>query len=290
MDNIFSSDRKIIDLNSKDLFSIESFANLQKFSPTRIDTKKQIIYDWPMIELDSISRNGSLYESTGFIKALNSVYIKELIHRGTFFGCLDHPDPNCSREEFLKVDNKNINHRIMSWRRDGNTIKGDIQFVPPKGPITWDWVNRGINLSLSTRVLTPNYEERKDANGNPYIHKFGNMRLVTFDMISSAPGFKSASIVPDVDSYDASKENWSGVSYKWVQGRKKEEFMRLLESQESLPIMEDIYGFSLKDAKNISYSEEGMIVIDITHNKYHTKSIHIPTNVYLVNKCLGFDK
>lgn len=290
MENIFSSDRKIIDLNSKDLFSIESFTSMRKFSPCDIDESKKIVRGWPMIELDSISRNGSLYESTGFIKALNSVYIKELLRRGTFNGERDHPDPNCSRERFLKVDADNVSHRIISWKREGNNIVGDIQFRSPKGPDLWEWMMQGTNLSLSTRVLTPNYEERKDANGNPYIHKFGNMRLVTFDMITSAPGFKGASIVPDVDSYDASKENWSGVSCKWVQGRKKEEFMRLLESQESLPIMEDIYGFSLKDAKNISYSEEGMIVIDISYNNYHTKSIHIPTNVYLVNKCLGFDK
>lgn len=286
--NIFSTDRKIIDLNAKDMFSIESFANLQKFSPSKIDEKKQIVYNWPMIELDSISRNGSLYEAQGFMNALNSMYIRELIQRGTWNGEKDHPSPSCSRERFLTIDSDNVSHRIMNWKKTGNTIVGDIQFRRPKGPDLFDWVLQGSNLSLSTRILTPNYEERKDANGNPYIHKFGQMRLVTFDMITTAPGFKAMSIVPDVDSYDASKENWAGIHYNWTIGRKKEEFKHLLESQESLPIMEDIYGFSLKDAKNISYSKEGMIVIDIENGLSRSKSIHIPTNVYNVNQVLGF--
>ena len=288
--NLFSPDRRIIDLNSKDLFSIETLSTMQKFSPCNIDEKRKIVYDWPMIELDAISRNRSLYEAGGFLRALGSPYIQELIKRGTWFSELDHPAPNCSRERFLTVDKDNINHRIMRYKHNANNvITGDIQFVAPKGPISWSWVQEGVNLSLSTRILTPNYEERQGPDGQPYIHKFGNMRLVGFDMISSAPGFKSMSIVPNVDQYDASKEDWSGIHLNWTAGRKKEEFMKLLNSQESLPIMEDIYGFSLKDAKNISYSAEGMIIIDIDRGKYHSRSIHIPTNVYKINSILGCD-
>ena len=35
--NIFSCERKVIDLNSKDMFSIESFTTLQKLSGDKID-------------------------------------------------------------------------------------------------------------------------------------------------------------------------------------------------------------------------------------------------------------
>jgi hypothetical protein len=69
--------------------------------------------------------------------------------------------------------------------------------------------------------------------------------------------------------------------------RKKEEFKRLLASQESLPILEDIYQFSLKDTDNISYSEEGMIVIETKRAKGYSKSIRIPSNVYRINQVLG---
>ena len=286
--NIFSCDKQIIDLNSKDMFSIESFTSLQKFSQDKIDVKNKIIHDWPWISLDEISRNGSEYEATAFINAMNSQYIQELLHRGTWFGELDHPSPNCSRERFLTVDKDNINHRMMKYHNDHGTIVGDVQFVAPKGnAVSWDWVEKGINLSLSTRILTPNYEERQDSNGMPYIHKFGKMRLVTFDMISSAPGFKQASIIPNVDLYDASQENWKGIKLNWTAGRKKEEFKRLLASQESLPILEDIYQFNLKDTDNISYSEEGMIVIETKRAEGYSKSIRIPSNVYRINQVLG---
>src|SRR5574344_37707 len=288
-DSIFSSDKKIINLNSKDMFSIESFTAMQSFAKDRIDVKNRIIHDWPWIELDSISRNRSYYESTGYLNALHSLYIQEQLRRGTWFGELDHPDANCSRERFLTVDHDNINHRLMNYHLVNNVIVGDVQFVAPKGNITWDWVEKGVNLSLSTRVLTPQYEEREAPDGQTYIHKFGNMRLVTFDMISSLPGFQKMNIV-SLDDYDASKEDWKGVKLNWTAGRKKDEFMRLLNSQESLPIMEDIYGFNMKDVKHISYSEEGLLTLDITVGSHYSKSIKIPTNVYNVNRCLSVGK
>ena len=288
MDNFFSADRKIIDLNSKDMFTIESFNTLQKLSNGKIDEKTKTIKDMLWISMDTISRNRSMYAAEGYWAAIHdSMYINELIHRGTWFGELDHPDPNCSRERFMTVDPDNISHRLCRYHREGNDIIGDIQFVAPKGYIPWDWVNSGSNISLSTRVLTPNYTERKDANGDPYVYKYGEMRLVTLDCISSAPGFKEASIVRDVDTYDASSENFKGINLSWTANRKKDEFMHLLNSQESLPLLEDIYGFSMKDVKNIAYSEEGLITINLCDKPEYSRSLKIPTNVYKVNQVLG---
>lgn len=287
MDGLFSSDRKIIDLNSRDMFTIESFNTLQKLSESKIDVKTKTIKDMLWISLDTISRNRSMYAAEGYLKALDSVYLKELLHRGTWFGELDHPDVNCSRERFMTVDKDNISHRLVRYHRQNNEIIGDIQFVAPKGYIPWDWINSGSNISLSTRVLTPNFTEKKDSNGEPYVYKYGEMRLITFDCISAAPGFKEASIVRDVDSYDASAENYKGINLNWTRERKKEEFMNLLKSQESLPIMEDIYEFSMKDVKNIAYSEEGMIVINLTDKPEYKRTLKIPTNVYKVNQVLS---
>lgn len=289
MSDLFSSDRRVIDLNSKDLFTIESFNTLQKLANGKIDEKTKTIHDMLWISMDTISRNRSMYAAEGYWAAIHdSMYINELIHRGTWFGELDHPDPNCSRERFMTVDHDNISHRLIRYHREGNDIIGDIQFVAPKGYIPWDWVNTGSNISLSTRVLTPNYVEKKDEQGNPYMYKYGEMRLVTLDCISAAPGFKEASIVRDVDSYDASStENYKGIHLKWTEGRKKEEFINLLKSQESLPLMEDIYGFSINDVKNIAYSSEGMITINLTNKPEYNRTVHIPTNVYKVNQVLG---
>lgn len=288
--NIFSPERTIIDLNAKDMFSIESFAEMQHLSSDMIDEKTQTLRNCKLIDLDAISRNRSMYQFEGFVQAFRTPYIQELVHRGTFFGELDHPDPNCSRERFMKVDKDNISHRMINPHLEGKSIRSNVQMVAPKGYIPWDWITKGSNISFSVRILTPNYEERSDNAGNGYVYKHGQMRLVTFDLISSAPGFKQASIVEDVDSYDASKisaESWAGIHCKWTADRKKEEFKMLLESQESLPIMEDIYGFSLKNAKDISYSAEGLITITTNDSPEYKRSIKIPTNVYKINQILG---
>ena len=287
--DIFSCDRKIIDLNSKDMLSIETFATeeMMKMSDCDVDKERQIIKNAPMISLDKISRNASMYEGRMIIDSLNSPYIKELFQRGTFFSELEHPDPNCTRERFLKVDKDNVCGRFMNWHRNQskNMIRGDFQFVQPKGYIPWDWFNKGINFAWSIRILTPNYEEKKDANGNPYVYKHSQGRLVSFDLVS-IPGFKEASIVEDVDNYRGSMENWDGIHLNWTASRKKEEFKNLLSSQETLPIIEDIYGFNMKDVKNISYSNEGLITIILDDSKAHSKSVKIPTNVYKVNQAL----
>lgn len=290
--NLFSTDRKIIDLNAKDMFSYETFEadNMMKLSNCEVDEKRQIIRNAPMISLDKVSRNGSMYQGKMIIDSLNSPYTKELFQRGTFFSELGHPDPNCSRERFLKVDNDNVCGRFMNWHHEQSTnmIRGDFQFVQPKGYIPWDWFNKGINFGWSIRILTPVYEERKDAAGQPYIYKYDKGKLVSWDTVNIC-GYKEASIVENVDSYNGAMENWKGLNTSWTAERSKEEFKRLLTSQESLPIMEDIYGFSMKNVKNISYSKEGLITLMLDDSPEHTRSIKIPTNVYKVNQVLGLD-
>lgn len=279
--NLYSCERRVIDLNSKDMFSYESFNTIQKVSDMEIDEKNQIIHPI-LMNLDMISRNGSMYEAEGYMKSLESPYITELVKRGTLMGELEHPDANCTRERFMTVDDNNVSHKIIEYHRENpTTIRGTVQFVAPKGYIPWDWFTKGSNIAFSTRVLTPNYTERKDTNGQPYVFKYGEMRFVTWDCVK-IPGFYKASAV-DPDKYDASKENWDGIkSVSWTLGRKKEEFVNLLKSQETLPMLEDIYHFNINDVKSMSYSKEGLITLSL--NK--TSSIKIPTNVYKVNQVL----
>ena len=295
MGNIFGTDRTIIDLNSKDMFSVETFAQMMSISNCKYDEKNQIIYDFPLIDMDAISRNGSMYASEGYWASIaESAYIQEKLRRGCLYGELGHPDMNCSRERFLKIDDNNVSHRNINLKRNGNRVFGDVQAMKPKGDIFWDRFIKGVNVAMSTRVLTPNYEERQLPNGQSYVYKHGQMRFVAFDTVD-LPGFKQASVVENVDAYDASKmlvgpgsaEAWAGIHCKWTADRKKEEFKMLLESQESLPIMEDIYGFSLKNAKSISYSNEGLITIVTNDSNSYSKAIKIPTNVYKINQILG---
>lgn len=288
--DIFSCEKRIIDLNSKDAFSIETFMNehMLELSKCDYDEKKQIIHNAPMIALDQVSRNGSMYDGKMIVESLQAPYVAELFHRGTFFSELEHPPMDCSRERFMTVMKDNVCGRFMNWKRNpsDNTIYGNYQFVQPKGYVPKDWLEKGINFGWSIRTLTPTYEERKDAKGNPYVYKFGTCRTVAVDTVSIT-GFKQCSFVSDVDSYDASKESFNNIKLCWTKKRSKEEFKRLLSSQESLPLMEDIYGFNFADVDDISYSNEGLITIVTKRTKNYTQAVKIPANVYKINQILG---
>ena len=112
---------------------------------------------------------------------------------------------------------------------------------------------------------------------DPFTNLFKTIDLKTISCFCIKPSISCN------DKYDASKENWTGIkSVSWTLGRKKEEFVNLLKSQETLPMLEDIYHFSINDVKSMSYSKEGLITLAL--NK--TSSIKIPTNVYKVNQVL----
>lgn len=285
MSRLFSYEKQIIDLNAKDMFAVESFTRLQKVAEGRIDEKNRIIHDMPLMDMDTISRNRSLYEADGYWAATQSPFIQEKIRRGTLMGELGHPDGNCSRERFLKVELANVAHRNINVKRNGNSVYGDVQYIEPKGGTVWDWITKGINIAISTRVLTPNFEQRNDANGDSYIHKFGAMRLVGWDTVD-IPGMERANVVP-LNAYDAgSTENWDGIHVSWTKDRKKDEFMNLLKSQESRSILEDIYGFDLSKVQSMSYSQEGIITLNTDNTGEYKRTIKIPTNVYKVNQIL----
>ena len=83
MSNIYSCERNIIDLNAVDMFSIESFATLQKISGNKIDEKRKMIRDMTLIEFDVCSRNEAMYSGKDIVAAIDgSVYIQELVQRG----------------------------------------------------------------------------------------------------------------------------------------------------------------------------------------------------------------
>lgn len=281
--NIYSCERNIIDLNKADLFSVETLTQeFQKMA--KIDEKNKIISDVIVMNLDTVSRNNSKYEAEGYWNSLQDPFVLELVQRGVLFGEYEHPDLNCSRERFITVDKNNISHRNLNYWRDKNNpniIRSNVQFLGPKGDEVWDYISKGCNMAFSTRSVTPNYAEKQDPSGQKYILKYGGMKFISWDCVR-IPGFKNASIInPEI--YDASakfaKESFNKYS---VKKRKKEEFLKLLKSQEALPILEDIYGFSLDNNTNVDYSSEGFITIGLDK----TKSIKISANTYKINQIL----
>lgn len=288
--NMLSMERKIIDLTAMDMMSIESVGGIQKFS--EIDVKNQIVKT-TLMNFDDISRNDSLYERNSIINAIKSPYIEELLRRGAFWIELGHPPVNCDKMRFFTIDMDNICGKVVNYDIGKDGITGKVQFVKPKGPIVWDWVEKDTNVSFSIRIFTPNYKlkDKTDGSGKKYTHKFGTMQLISFDCVT-IPGYRAASIADDT-TYDArnvipnssvpSEESFKGISLQWESQRKKDEMIHLIKSQETFDIMQNIYGFEINVGDNISYSEEGFLTIQLDKGR----SMKIGTDIIKINQILG---
>ena len=291
-------EKLLINVNRPMYMAVEQFSDIVKLA--NIDPENKVCYPTLMIT-DKASRNGSVYCGPDYINSVEqSVYIQEQLKAGCWFGELTHPPSDCSQERFLTVDHNNISHRICSHVVHGNTITGKVKFVAPKGNILWDWITSGSNIAFSVRVLTPTYVKKKNEQGQTYIYKYGKMIPITYDAVF-VPGFREARML-DIDKYDASLEDLNDPNLKlfkqkykdeWdliVKSREsfsKEEILKfsdlktLMQSQETAAILEDVFEFSMEDAKITL----GNNIVNIKIND--NKSLKIPTDSFLVSSVLA---
>lgn len=297
-------EKLLINIDRPIYMAVEQFSDIVKLA--NVDPENKVCYPTLMIT-DKASRNGSVYCGPDYINSVEqSVYIQEQLKAGCWFGELTHPPSDCSQERFLTVDHNNISHRICSHVVHGNVITGKVKFVAPKGDILWDWITSGSNIAFSVRVLTPTYVKKKNEQGQTYIYKYGKMIPITYDAVF-VPGFREARML-DVDKYDASLENlsqnnndlnlnfeafkqkykdeWKMIeksteSYSKEEDLKFSDLKTLMRSQETAAILEDVFEFSMEDAKVVL----GNNIVNIKISK--NKSLKIPTDSFLVSSVLA---
>lgn len=302
------NDLKIIDLSQPAILSVEEFPRGLK-ALLEINEKEQIVTS-NIMELDSISRNNSMYSGEDFMKSLEAcVWIEEMRRNGKWFGEFEHPDKETSIERFMKVDNDRISHRIRKYWRKGNMLQAEVDFKPlPLGPRAWSWVSSGSNPSFSVRVYTKNYVEKTTPSGKKYLHKIGKMIPVTFDFVT-IPGFYSA-YAADPDKYDiannmvAVKDTASFnldeerkiflnshklVSDKtfesWTVEFSKDDFRSLVMAQESAPLLQEAFNMDLSKADMV-YTKEGLLVINPIEKNMRNKKIIVPARTFELNRVL----
>ena len=303
------NDLKIIDLSQPAILSIEEFPRGLK-ALLEIDEKNQVVIS-NIMELDSISRNNSMYSGEDFMKSLEAcVWIEEMRRNGKWFGEFEHPDKDTSIDRFMKVDNDRISHRIRKYWRKGNMLQAEIDFKPlPLGPRAWSWVSSGSNPSFSVRVYTKNYVEKTSPSGKKYLHKIGKMIPVTFDFVT-IPGFYSA-YAADPDKYDIANENLiarrdvasldieaerkafldshkliSSNSFEsWKVEFTKDDFKSLVMAQESAPLLQEAFNMDLSKADMV-YTKEGLLVINPIEKNMKNKKIIVPARTFELNRVL----
>lgn len=290
--HVFGHESNVIDFRSPSIMSSESFSTLAKAS--NIDVKNKTITQ-PIFFMDEISRNNSKYDGQSVVKAIfGNKFVMEKLKNGILQGEMEHPDPKKGVERFMTIDPENVSHVFKNLEiKDGNRIDGTMRFVKPKGDIIWDWIEAGANMAFSIRIYTPNYKVVRNANGQEYTEKFGEMQFVTFDCVRM-PGFYYARMTnPDqYDNREISKEDVDRfnadmkksiesdrVYYESVMTNKEVE--NLLTSQEHFSFFQDRFGIDLKTSK-IEYLENGFVNI-LTGP---SRRIQIPVDTHNVNRIL----
>lgn len=286
------SDTMILRLDRPALMSVENFGGFQKIAD--IDEKNQIVHT-VLMQLNYITRNRTWYSGEDFVRCLTqSPYIQEQIAQGVWYGELEHPEKNCSQERFFKIDDKNISHKILDYKVEGDLIKGHCQFVAPMGHIPWDWIQKNSNIAFSVRVFTPNFLEAKDEKGMVYIKKVGEMVLITFDCVKM-PGCQLARIANPTEfanqnntTYEdrmGGKEEYDIKSiempkFHWRNTMSQEEFTNILSREDSsIRILEDVYKFDHTKTK-ITYNNDNTVKIQLNSNE----ALNLPINMYELMK------
>lgn len=266
---------KVIDLNKPIYCSSEICIGEEDL---KIDKKKDGTYDVNLIILGKISRNGAVYDPSGFVKSVeHNRIITERIAQNKWWGEENHPPPrsaegrvksNMERAERIKqIDSKNVQHRINRWWTEGNVFRGNVEPAPPLGKVWSERVEMGMNPAFSVRSLTPEFEH-KVIDGKKCILKKFYIDVVTFDGVDLGGFYEATASNP----YEFGNKNPNkNVNAKLSQEDFNESFeykeeydniIRMVKEDEGLEALSDLFNFDLsKYGKITILGEEGLASI-----------------------------
>lgn len=260
---------KIIDLNKPVLcVSTESYSQLKEVAV--VDEEKQRI-NTLLLPLDEISRNRTCYHGASVWTAIESdTVFNERLRNRSLFAEMGHPDKSCTKERFCDIDPENAVGVYQSIYKKGNEVWGTMDFIGKKGNFVWDLIkNHDHNPAFSCRLWTPNWVEKKDANGQPYVEKFKDMIPITFDYVQ-LPGYRKARAVnPDVYGAASNATESFDISKKYI-----DDADALVKSSEGMKKIADFYNIDT-DSKKLVYSREGYVTIYDRNTQ-----LNIPINTF----------
>lgn len=145
-------------------------------------TVKEYFTLGPTVLTDEINQNRRIYEGTDMDRALRE-YNTKFIETNRALGELDHPFDD---EKSLYVELKNVSHKFVEYKRDGNYIvsKAKVMTETPNGKIVKSLIDEGVKLGISTRGMG-DIEER---NGKSYVVNYEFVTMGDYVHDPSAPG------------------------------------------------------------------------------------------------------
>lgn len=109
---------------------MESVADPVKPTNVEVVDKNGLFYvrfDTTLQSFECLNRNRRIYSGDAVMKGLERDHVQELIQNKTWFGEAGHPSSGSDMGRICTIDPKLISHKITSYRREGNLLKGTVE-------------------------------------------------------------------------------------------------------------------------------------------------------------------
>lgn len=240
---------ELVDLTKPIIVSMESYASLKEAKVISDDGLKWHI---PLMYFDVCSRNNNLYPMKDTKRSFaESTFVNENVRNRTLYGELEHPPANSDMSRFMFIEPTRYAWNIIDYLDKGDRYEGDVVLCAPLGTtiVHPNTKMLGCNYAASCRIATPNYIEKEMNGKKVYVKKY-KFFPITWDCVTT-PGITQCRLVKDgvYKAGDIGTESFSSMIAEFT--NPADEIVKMIASEESGRIIQDIYGIDFKTTKAI---------------------------------------
>ena len=266
---------ELIDLTKPIIVAMESYTSLQN---AKVVSDDGLTWHIPLMYFDVCSRNNNLYPSNDTKRSFaESTFVQENLRNRTWYGEAEHPPADSPMSRFMFIEPQRYAWNILTLEDRGDHYEGDVGLCAPMGTevIVPNTKRFGSNYAASCRIATPNYVVKDQGGKKVYVKKY-RLFPVTFDCVTT-PGIPQCRLVKD-GVYKANESLAPSMIAEF--SNPADELVKMMSSEESGRIIQDIYGIDYKNAKavltkdnKVKLSTESGATATVALNSYILSSI-----------------
>ena len=273
--------RELVDLSKPIIVGMESYA---PFTEAKVMSDDGLDWYIPLMFFDMCSRNANLYPLHDTKQSFTeSTFVQENLRNRTWYGEAEHPPADSPMSRFMFIEPTRYAWNITSLEDHGDHYEGNVSLCAPLGTgiIHPNTKRLGSNYAASCRIATPNYVVKEQGGKKIYVKKY-KMYPITFDCVTT-PGIPPCRLIKD----GVYKPGPVGVGQESSNAAMLAEFtnpanevIKMMASEESGRIIQDIYGIDFKNAhailtkdNKVKLSTEDGLTATVALNSYILSSV-----------------
>ena len=273
--------RELVDLSKPIIVGMESYA---PFTEAKVMSDDGLDWHIPLMFFDMCSRNANLYPLHDTKQSFTeSTFVQENLRNRTWYGEAEHPPADSPMSRFMFIEPTRYAWNITSLEDHGDHYEGNVSLCAPLGTgiIHPNTKRLGSNYAASCRIATPNYVVKEQGGKKIYVKKY-KMYPITFDCVTT-PGIPPCRLIKD----GVYKPGPVGVGQESSNAAMLAEFtnpadevIKMMASEESGRIIQDIYGIDFKNAhailtkdNKVKLSTEDGLTATVALNSYILSSV-----------------